>query len=238
MVDKRRSDVFNMDNLVFMRNCSDNEFDVAVVDPEYLNLEKNKTNHKCLAGGRLVKNGTSFKDFSGAPDEEYFYHLFRVSKHQFIFGGNYFTHILNESNFPYLHPNNNWFVWHKQVADANWSMHEMAWTSIENNARSWRFSPMGKVCIWHPTSKPIELYNFIFNTYLLKLREINGGRLHILDTNLGSGSSRQAAFVLGYDFTGIEISEKFFKLSCKDFNNYIQKNGLFINYELDDSVIW
>lgn len=233
-----------MDNLVFMRNCKDKEFDVAVVDPEYLNQN---IKDEGTEGGRLLKKGTSFNDFSGAPTEEYLYHLFRISNDQIIFGGNYFTGILDFSLFketgdlqdikPYLNSNNNWFVWNKQIADANWSMYELAWISIENNARSFRYSPMGNVPIWHPTSKPIAVYQYLYESYLNSIRKKLKRNLNILDTNLGSGTSRIAAYALGYNFTGIEISKKFYDLGNNDFELYRKKNALFLpEYELEESI--
>src|ERR1035437_6721132 len=85
-----KSETFCMDNLVFMRNCKDKEFDVAVVDPEY--LDKNQPNQFMRAKGGMI-------DWKGAPKEEYFYHLFRISKEQIIFGGNYFTYLLDYSKY-------------------------------------------------------------------------------------------------------------------------------------------
>ena len=220
-----KSDVFLMDNIIFMRNCKDKEFDYGIVDPEYLNYENNKTNENQIKGGRLVKGGTSFLDFSGKPTEEYFYHLFRITKDQFIFGGNYFTDLMyedsNGNSKHFLYTNNNWFVWVKQIADAKWSMFEQAWTSINNNARCFQCSPMGKVAKWHPTSKPVDVYRYIYKSYLKPGSSI-------LDTNLGSGSSRIAAISMGFNFTGIEINEKFFNLSNRDFNIFYEKNRLFL----------
>ena len=56
----------------------------------------------------------------------------------------------------------------------------------------------------HPTQKPIALYKWILQTYAEK-----GHR--ILDTHLGSGSSRIAAYDMGYDFTGYEIDTDMFR---------------------------
>jgi site-specific DNA-methyltransferase (adenine-specific) len=228
-----------MDNLVFMRNCKDKEFDVAVVDPEYLNQEENMKDED-KRGGRMVKSGASFSDFSGKPTEEYFYHLFRISKEQIIFGGNYFTDLLDFSRFksdgivkPFLTSNNNWFIWYKQVADAKWSMCEQVWVSIKKPSKVFRYFPKGNVSNWHPTSKPVEVYRYIFETYLNKLK--GNGRLSVLDTNLGSGSIRKVAFMLGYDFTGIEINRKFYDLGNADFDDYIAKNLLMLPYELEES---
>lgn len=235
-----KSKILCMDNIVFMRNCKDKEFDVAVVDPEYLD-KKSNIKVEGTEGGRMLKKGTTFEDFNGKPTDEYFYHLFRISKDQIIFGGNYFTDIMDYSKYketgniedinPYLKSNNNWFVWNKQIADANWSMYELAWVSINNNARSYRCSPMNSVANWHPTSKPIDVYRYIYESYITPLKKKLGRRISVIDTNLGSGSSAIAAFFMDIDFTGIEINRKFYDLFMIDFDNYKKKNALFLPIE-------
>ena len=72
----------------------------------------------------------------------------------------------------------------------------------------------------HPTQKPIPLYDWLLKNYA------KDGDL-ILDTHLGSGSSRIAADKAGLDFTGIEIDKEYFDLSEKRFNNYKQQLRLF-----------
>jgi site-specific DNA-methyltransferase (adenine-specific) len=218
------SETFLIDNIVFMRQCRDNQYDVGVVDPEYLHLSENG-NDKQKIGGRLIKSSASFTDFSGRPTAEYFYHLFRITRYQFIFGGNYFTAELDKDDCPYLQPNNNWFVWYKQIAEAKWSMAELAWTSIDCPLRVFKKTPMGDVADWHPTSKPLAVYRFIYKTYLERIAKELNRRPHILDTNLGSGTSRQAAWEMKFPFTGLEINEKFYKLERMDFDLYRQSKG-------------
>lgn len=234
------SETFLVDNIVFMRQCRDNQYDVAVVDPEYLNLIKNMADEQ-KKGGRLVKAGASFNDFSGRPTLEYFYHLFRITRHQVIFGGNYFTGEFYEDKdgniVPFLLPNNNWLVWYKQIAEAKWSMAELAWTSIECPMRVFKFAPMNKVADWHPTGKPVEVYRYIYKTYLERVAKELGRRPHILDTNLGSGTSRQAAWEMKFPFTGLEISEKFYELERIDFNLYRQSKG-YILQPGDNDIIF
>jgi len=223
-----KSETFLCDNMDFLRKCPDKKYDVGIVDPEYLNQSENK---EFKAGGRMVK-AVGFGDFSGKPTEEYFYHLFRCTKHQIIFGGNYFTDIMDYSSYidsnnprdvkPYLSSNNNWFVWYKQFADAKWSMAELAWVSFDKSIRVHREFPMNNVADWHPTSKPVGVYKYLIETYLKK-------GMSILDTNLGSGSIRRAAYSLGHPFTGLEISEKFYNLEKRDFEEYIKSYNLFIN---------
>jgi len=225
-----KSETFCMDNLDFLRNCPDKKYDVAVVDPEY--LDKNQPNQFMRAKGGMI-------DWKGSPKEEYFYHLFRVSREQIIFGGNYFTYLLDFSVFaesqdvidikPFLSSNGNWIIWDKRIAfGMNYAMYEMAWTSIKKVGKIFELSPVGKCSDWHSTGKPMELYHWIFKNYLLDFKEKNGGFLSILDTNLGSGSSRKAALTLGFDFTGIEINEKYYKKQEEDFALYYEKNRMFL----------
>src|SRR5574344_1881965 len=87
-----KSETYNMDCMDYMRTCKDKQFDLAIVDPPYgINIENSGTWMKAhkLQGWD-----------SSIPDEKYFFELFRVSKNQIIWGGNYFTN--------YLYPNNNW----------------------------------------------------------------------------------------------------------------------------------
>ncbi len=238
---KMKSETFCMDNLDFLRNCQDKKYDVAVVDPEY--RDENQPDI-----GNRAKGG--FKDWKGAPKAEFFYHLFRVSREQIIFGGNYFTTILNYTEYqktgnlddirPFLDSNNNWYIWDKKMARGlHYSMCEMAWVSFRKNTQIFRFRSNAES--WHETGKPIELYSDLFNCYLKPMREElvkscieEGRRISILDTNLGSGKSRMAALALGYDFTGIEINPKYFDKQEKDFTLYYEKNKMFLpSLELD-----
>lgn len=61
---------------------------------------------------------------------------------------------------------------------------------------------------FHPTQKPIKLYEWIFQNYAKP-----GDK--ILDTHLGSGSSRIAAYDAGLDFVGTEIDAEYFRLQEK-----------------------
>ena len=169
------------------------------------------------------------KNWYGTPKEKYFEQLFRITKHQIIFGGNYFTDILDFREFkksgdiqdvkPFLEANNNWFLWNKGFTDGknmNWSMCEMAWVSIRKNVKLFKLIPSGKCYDWHPTSKPKQIYDYLFNTYCQE-----GWK--ILDTNLGSGTSREVAYhsKLNLDFTGLELNKDYFNKSIDAFHKSI-----------------
>jgi len=68
----------------------------------------------------------------------------------------------------------------------------------------------------HPTQKPVALY-----TWLLKSYAKPGDR--ILDTHLGSGSSRIAAYEMGFDFVGCEIDKDYFEAQEKRWESHISQ---------------
>ena len=147
-----------------------------------------------------------------APGKEYFKQLFRVSRNQIIWGGNYFE----------LPRTRCFLVWRKTNVSENFTMAmaEYAWTSFNANAKVFNFSAVGIPGRFHPTQKPIELYDWIFRLYAK-----DGYK--ILDTHLGSGSSRIAAYKAGLDFTGYEIDEQYFKLAEERFEKFTMQGMLF-----------
>lgn len=147
-----------------------------------------------------------------APGKEYFKQLFRVSRNQIIWGGNYFE----------LPRTRCFLVWRKTNVPENFTMAmaEYAWTSFNANAKVFNFSAVGIPGRFHPTQKPIELYDWIFRLYAK-----DGYK--ILDTHLGSGSSRIAAYKAGLDFTGYEIDEQYFKLAEERFEKFTMQGMLF-----------
>lgn len=136
------------------------------------------------------------------PKQEYFEELFRISRNQVIWGGNYF----------YLPPTRCFLIWRKTNVPENFSMAmcEYAWTSFNQNAKMFSFSAVGQPHRFHPTQKPIELYEWILRNYAKE-----GDK--ILDTHVGSGSSRIACEKLGFDYVGYEIDEYYFNEQEKRF---------------------
>lgn len=192
-----------MDNMEFMAQYPDKFFDLAIVDPEY---RDNNQPDKSMRKKGLMSG------WFGAPKGAYFKELMRVSKNQIIFGGNYFTQ--------HLEANNNWFIWYKNNDGLHMSMCEMAWVSIRKNTKVFDFRPMGHNVDWHPTAKPVTLYNYLLKTYAS-----TGDK--ILDTHLGSGSSRIAAYDQGFDFYGTELDETYFNNQEKRFAKHIAQTKLF-----------
>jgi len=143
-------------------------------------------------GGKIHKKIVSWDH---APGDDCFKEMFRVSKNQIIWGGNYFS----------LPPTRCFLIWDKKLAeDFTMAMCEYAWCSFGGNAKIFRMQPSGQIDRFHPTQKPVELYEWILTKYAKK-------GMKILDPFLGSGSSRIAAYNGGYDFWGYEIDEEYFQ---------------------------
>ena len=198
----------NADCMEIMREYPNKYFDLAVVDPPYGSgggefvsgtrfgghfdryLQDCPDGRK--VGGKVREKITSW-DY--APGEDYFNELFRVSKAQIIWGGNYFQ----------LPPNRCFLVWLKTNIPGNFSMAmaEYAWCSFNDNAKVIKMSSAGIAGRFHPTQKPEELYRWIYAHYTKP-------GFKILDTHLGSGSSRRAAYDFDLDFVGTEIDKEYF----------------------------
>lgn len=160
-------------------------------------------------GGKIRKKIVSW-DY--APGEDYFRELFRVSKNQIIWGGNYFS----------LPPNRCFLVWRKVNIPENFSMAmaEYAWCSYNDNAKIISLSSAGIAGRFHPTQKPEDLYRWIYQHYTKP-----GDK--ILDTHLGSGSSRRAAYDYGLDFVGCEIDQDYFARQEEAWAEYTAQTRLF-----------
>lgn len=223
------SEVYLMDCIEGMKHYPDNYFDLAVVDTPYgIGFDGG---HKPIQG-KGGKSNTFNKETilykkggwdNNRPEPKYFSELHRVSKNQIIWGGNYFADLLS--------PKKGWIFWDKKITNANnknFSDGELAWTSFNCILRRFTYdwigfgylnNPQGEKKI-HPTQKPIALYDWIFDKY-----SEPGQR--ILDTHLGSGSSRIAAYKSGLDFVGFEIDEDYFKAGEERFKKFISQLTLF-----------
>ena len=144
------------------------------------------------------------------PPQGYFKELFRVSKQQIIWGGNYFE----------LPPCKGFIIWQKPgiSEEVSFAMCEFAWTSFDITAKV--VSVNREQDRIHPTQKPVDLYKWL-------LRRFAKPGDKILDTHLGSGSSRIAAHEMGYDFVGTEIDKRFFALQEERFKQACEQQSLF-----------
>lgn len=159
------------------------------------------------------KYGKNVRHWDVAPPQEYFDELARVSKNQIIWGGNYFA----------LPPTRCFLIWKKLTISETFSMAmaEYAWTSFNDNAKVFEAAPQGKDR-FHPTQKPVALYDWIFRLYAKQSYKI-------LDTHLGSGSSRIAAYKAGLDFVGLEVDKTYYDLEEKRFAEFTSQRSMFDN---------
>lgn len=102
-------------------------------------------------------------------------------------------------------------------------MLEYAWSNLEGTSKEWIGMSNEKDRI-HPTQKPVALYEWLLNKYAKP-------NAKILDTHLGSGSSRIAAYNLGFEFVGYEIDKQIFEDQEKRFKSYTAQMNLFVDYE-------
>lgn len=206
------SEVRNIDCMLAMKEYPDKFFDLAIVDPEYGIDAANMT----LGTGK--KRLYSKKDWDKHPaSKEYFVELFRVSANQVVWGGNYFANNLPVSR--------GWIFWDKLLnKDVSFSDGELAWTSFDCSLKTFKVQYSGFIGQEskriHPTEKPIKLYKKCLEKFA------NPGN-KVLDTHLGSGSSRIAAYDMGFDFYGFEIDKDYFESQEKRFKQHIAQLKIF-----------
>lgn len=203
---------YNIDCMEYMRTLPDRAFDLAVVDPPY-GIEKGFS-----ATSRIAKYGQMESVNDQKPNDEYFEQLFRVSKNQIIFGYNHLSDMLP--------PTKEFLFWYKHQPVDKYSDGELAWTSFNKTAKCFDYPFFGscgadKDGRIHPTQKPVALYTWIFQHYAKQ-----GDK--ILDTHLGSGSSRIAAYDAGLDFVGCEIDPVYFKAQEERFAAHTAQTSLFV----------
>ena len=173
--------LYNADCMDVMRTFLDNEFDLAIVDPPYgIGIDGQK-----LSICKNPKHNRKFfekKNWDVAPGREYFEELFRVSKNQIIWGGNYFIDKIRI-------PTKCWIAWYKGQQELTMSDFELAWTSFQSPARMIEINrfELKKDGTIHPTQKPVKLYAYLLNRYAKP-------GMRILDTFGGSMSSMIACY--------------------------------------------
>lgn len=229
---------YNMDCLEAMRKMTDKMFDLAVVDPPYgigrMSMNYTKSGSIRTHGNAAAKRRDYRKksDWDIKPNKEYFDELMRVSKYQIIWGGNYFSDMLP--------PSKGFICWDKRVCEHmtnDFSDCEYAWISKGLGvARMFRYCWNGmlqgnmknKEERFHPTQKPVALYDWIFQHYAKP-------GYKILDTHLGSGSSRIAAYDANLDFVGYEIDKEYFDKQEERFAKHTAQLSLFVNDSIEAS---
>lgn len=214
------STVFNEDCMTVMARYPDKFFDLAIVDPPY-GMIKNTYG----SGSKGIKanfdcHKHNHREWDIKPSIQYTKELQRVSKNQIIWGANHFISIV-----PF--DSSCWLVWDKDNT-GDFADCELAWTSFNTAVRkfTWRWNGMlqqnmkQKEERIHPTQKPVALYDWIFQQYAKQ------GNL-ILDTHLGSGSSRIAAHKHNLEFVGCEIDAEYFAAQEVRFKEFTSQLRLF-----------
>ncbi len=211
---------YNIDCMDYMRSLPDKAFDLAVVDPVYGGVTQGGYMDKSTRGKIMGTGAAKQIEYhmglwqQQKTGEDYFRELFRVSKNQIIWGGNYYQTAI-------CHDSQCWIVWDKENDNTGFADCELAWTSFNAATRIFRFMWNGmlqgnmknKEVRIHPTQKPVALYKWILSRYAK-----HGDR--ILDTHLGSGSSRIAAWDMGFDFVGCEIDKEYFDMEERRFKEH------------------
>jgi len=196
------SNVYNEDCMEGMKRFPDKYFELAIVDPPYFDGPQKPGYY---AGTKQRTKVGDYKTLNASwqlPGKEYFTELSRVSKHQIIWGINYFDVAMPGGRV----------VWVKGEQGSPFSMADIAFQSFYNRIDLFKYTWSG---FWqeagkiregriHPTQKPVALYHWLLTNYAKP-----GDK--ILDTHLGSQSSRIAAYKLGFDFWGWELDPEYFQ---------------------------
>jgi site-specific DNA-methyltransferase (adenine-specific) len=208
------SEVYLEDCVKALKRFNDNHFDLAIVDPPYGNIDAIGLIDNKKKGKQATKR-TNYKLFENiAPDDEYYCELARVSKNQIVWGGNF------------LGLCGGVIVWQKN--GTAFGEAEVAICSTHKSVKVFEYTWNGmiqqnmkdKEIRIHPTQKPIALYDWILHNYA-KPNDL------ILDTHLGSGSSRIAAYKGGFNFVGFEIDAEYYEKQEKRFNDFKSQLRLF-----------
>jgi len=204
--------IYNMDCMDGMSGFPDKYFELAIVDPPYgIGMDGGNVGYQGF-------NNFEKKDWDKSiPNKNYFDELYRVSKNQIIFGGNYMTR--------FLLPSRCWLIWDKGEGFKNrtYAEAEIAWTSFDKNIKIFKHDPLakgdyrGKI---HPTQKPVALYTWLLNNYAKQ-----GDK--ILDTHLGSASSVLACEKLNFQYIGFEIDEDYFNAAQERIDNFKSQVSFF-----------
>ena len=197
--------ITNECNMSLMARYPDNHFELAICDIPY------------GLGDKLTQGGTwasKYKkgdaDWDKLPTKEYFDELFRVSKNQIIWGGNYVC----------LPPNRCYLIWDKIALMDTMADSEYAWTSFDHNAKTFRSVRNTSEKRIHITQKPIKLYKWILDKFAKP-----GDK--ILDTHGGSMSIAIACLDYGFDLTLCELDKNYYESGLKRIEAHSKQLGAF-----------
>lgn len=195
----------NADCFDVMREIKDKEIDLILTDPPF------GGGCNAAVGGRFEKYGKNIKEWDIAPTKTIFDEVFRISKEQIIWGGNYFE----------LPATRCFLIWKKLTISENFSMAmaEYAWTSFNKNAKIFEFAPQDSTR-FHPTQKPVQLINWCLNNYS-KENDL------VFDGFLGSGTTAIACIKTNRRFIGCELDKEYFEKACERIDTELKQLTLF-----------
>jgi site-specific DNA-methyltransferase (adenine-specific) len=196
-------ELLNVDCMEYMRTCPDKKFDIAIVDPPYFDIAaKSSFYHGGKSKHATPANLKNEKHWD-VPGQNYYDELVRVSKHQIIWGINYY-------DFHGVPPGR--IFWFKDNLNSSFSDGEIASCTLINSVRFYKFKWNGflqgdmknKEMRIHKTQKPVALYAHLLNTYARP-------GWSVFDSHAGSFSSAVACINLGFSGVFTEIDPEHFK---------------------------
>jgi site-specific DNA-methyltransferase (adenine-specific) len=219
--------LFNTDCMEFMRGLPDKAYDLAIVDPPYgLGEDGGKLRTKAdRPNSHLSQYKHARKGWDVKPPAEYFKELFRVSKNQIIWGGNFFVEDIAKNS-------SCWIFWDKNIG-GDQADGELAWTSFTTAVRIFFGHPFigtngGKDRI-HPTQKPVALYRWLLQNYAKPGQKI-------LDTHGGSMSIAIACDIEGYDLDLCELDKDYFEAGKKRLEQHQAQPRMFDEPKVDAPI--
>jgi site-specific DNA-methyltransferase (adenine-specific) len=200
---------FNVDCIEFMKSKPDKCYDLAIVDPPY-GLPQRSGQGAGKLKNRIIQKMHQ-RGWDIAPTTDYFNELFRISKDQIIWGGNYFN----------LPPTRGFLIWDKEQPWENFSACEFAWTSFDTTANIFReCTTRTNEIKRHPTQKSVKLYRYTLKKYATE-------GMKLLDTHGGSMNSAIACEIEGFDLDICEIDKEYFQAGINAFNLHKRQQRLF-----------
>jgi len=206
-------ELHNVDCLPFMKQCEDNQFDLAIVDPPY-GIER----FKKPSGTTRFKSSKLMQEegltWDKKPSQEYWIELFRISKNQIVWGANNFE----------MPPSEYFCIWNKKQTVDNFASAEYAWVSmgLKKPAKIFDYGihKHNHTTKIHPTQKPVDLYRWLLQNYAEEGQTI-------FDSHLGSGSIAIACDDMGFDLVGLEIDKDYFDKANKRIDQHRRQQTLF-----------